>query len=219
MGDPNVCVCVCACVCLSVCLSVCVHVCLCVCVCVCVYVCACMCVCVTVYVCDCVYVCGVCVRVVYVCVCFVRVCVFGWVCFLPTTREGYVSSGVCQSYCSQGVSLLDRDPPLDRDTLWWETPSPTLDLGPDRKWHHTPPRKNMEPDRKWHHTPLELSVRHPSFYQKSEIKWTLYPGVIPDDWSWLFQCCPQRMGKTQCRYQLKVDFRWMIFTQHYWVEW
>ena len=41
------------------------------------------------------------------------------------------------------LPLWTETPPRNRDPL---DPPPPRNMGPDRKWHHTPPEKNMEPD-------------------------------------------------------------------------
>ena len=77
-------------------------------------------------------------------------------------------------------STSEQRPPLFKDPV--PSPSPPRGLGTRQEvTSYTTSRKNMEPDRKWHQIPTELSVWHPSFYQKSEIKWTLIPSVTPYD--------------------------------------
>ena len=135
-----VCVCVIACVCVwCMCACVCIYMCMCVYVCMCTYICVCMCA----WECICVYLVSVYMHVCmcgaeiidvsrklssisyYVClhVCLFCACVLGWVCFLPTTREGNVCRSVCHSvHEGWGCGLGTRQ----------EATSYTL---PDRTWN------------------------------------------------------------------------------------
>ena len=63
--------------------------------------------------------------------------------YRPETKlwEGNVFTGVCQSFCSLGGSaipcLRPDTPPRTRHPLWSRAPL-GRNMGPDKKWHHTP---------------------------------------------------------------------------------
>ena len=71
--------------------------------------------------------------------------------FLPTTREGNVFTGVC---LPTGVFLFGLRPPGQRPP-WTETPldKDTWTEGTRQEVTSYTPGKNIGPDRKWHHTP------------------------------------------------------------------
>ena len=81
------------------------------------------------------------------------VCLKSTLTLLPTTREGHVFRGVCQSFCLQGRSPSplwtgipgqrqpsgQRPPPPDRDPVWTQTPlQRPLCSGTPSLWTETP---------------------------------------------------------------------------------